>query len=126
MRRVMLQMNREATVHGFRTAFRDWAGEQTAFPHDVAEAALAHSRGAVERAYARGDLFIKRRQLMEAWASYFSTPAKASADVVPIEKGELKIQNISPVCLSEASLLRLAFDCRRGYRRRFGAPAVAF
>ena len=86
MRRVMLQMNREATVHGFRSAFRDWCGEQTAFPHDVAEAALAHSRGAVERAYARGDLFIKRRKLMEAWASYCSTPAKASADVVPIKQ----------------------------------------
>ena len=86
MRRVMLQMNREATVHGFRSAFRDWAGEQTAFPHDVCEAALAHSRGAVERAYARGDLFVKRRRLMEAWASYCASPAKATADVVPLKK----------------------------------------
>jgi integrase len=86
MRRVLLQMNREATVHGFRSAFRDWAGEQTAFPHDVAEAALAHSRGAVHAAYQRGDLLTKRRRLMEAWAGFCSTPAKATGDVVPIKK----------------------------------------
>jgi len=50
------------TVHGFRSSFRDWASEQTSVPHAVAEAALAHQVGsAVERSYARSDLFDKRR-----------------------------------------------------------------
>lgn len=59
------------TPHGFRSAFRDWAGEETAFPPEVAEAALARLVGdAVERAYRRGDALEKRRALMEAWALY--------------------------------------------------------
>lgn len=61
----------DLTAHGFRSTFRDWAGEQTAFPREVAEAALAHVVGdKVEAAYLRGDLFEKRRHLMDAWASY--------------------------------------------------------
>lgn len=59
------------TVHGFRSSFRDWAGEETAFPREVAEQALAHSVGSVvERAYRRGDALEKRRALMEAWAGF--------------------------------------------------------
>ena len=59
------------TVHGFRSSFRDWAGELTNFAREVAEAALAHSVGdASERAYRRGDALEKRRGLMEAWARY--------------------------------------------------------
>ena len=59
------------TVHGFRSTFRDWVAEATAFPRELAEAALAHIVGsAVERAYQRGDLFEKRRELMEAWADF--------------------------------------------------------
>jgi integrase len=65
-----LQIDR-ATVHGFRSAFRDWAGETTSFPREIAEAALAHVSGdATERAYRRGDALEKRRTLMEAWANY--------------------------------------------------------
>jgi integrase len=61
----------DITVHGFRSSFRDWAGECTPFPREVAEAALAHLVGdATERAYRRGDAIAKRRELMEAWASY--------------------------------------------------------
>jgi integrase len=61
----------DLTVHGFRSTFRDWAAECTDFPREVAEAALAHAVGdKVEAAYRRGDLFEKRRQLMEAWAAY--------------------------------------------------------
>jgi integrase len=73
---------RDLTVHGFRSSFRTWAGERTAFPPDLAEAALAHVIGSkTERSYNRGTLFEKRRKLMEAWASYCS---KAPADdVVP-------------------------------------------
>ena len=59
------------TVHGFRSAFRDWAGNETHFAREVAEAALAHVIGdAAERAYRRGDALEKRRALMAAWASY--------------------------------------------------------
>jgi integrase len=59
------------TVHGFRSSFRDWAGETTHFPREVIEAALAHRlKDKAEAAYARGDLFDKRRELMAAWAEY--------------------------------------------------------
>ena len=59
------------TVHGFRSAFRDWAGERTNFPREIAEAALAHVVGdATERAYRRGDALEKRRSLMEAWGGF--------------------------------------------------------
>ena len=59
------------TVHGFRSAFRDWAGEETSFPREIAEASLAHVVGDdVERAYRRGDALERRRELMEAWAKY--------------------------------------------------------
>jgi integrase len=62
------------TVHGFRSSFRDWAGECTAFPREVAEAALAHVVGdETERAYRRGDALAKRRKLMEAWAGFLAT-----------------------------------------------------
>ena len=64
-----------ATVHGFRSAFRDWVSEETAFQREIAEAALAHSVGdAVERAYRRGDALNKRRELMSAWAGYCLPP----------------------------------------------------
>ncbi len=59
------------TVHGFRSSFRDWCGEVSTFPREVAEAALAHVAGdQTERAYRRGDALEKRRELMEAWATY--------------------------------------------------------
>ena len=70
----MLMRRMEAgafTVHGFRSAFRDWAGDETSFPREVAEQALAHRVGdATERAYRRADALERRRKLMEAWASY--------------------------------------------------------
>jgi len=77
------RMDRDVTVHGFRSAFRDWAGERTAFPPDVCEAALAHIRGKTERAYQRADLFDKRRALMNAWSAYCSGPS-TTASVTPI------------------------------------------
>ena len=59
------------TVHGFRSAFRDWAGNETHFPREIAEAALAHVIGdKAEQAYRRGDALEKRRALMAAWAAY--------------------------------------------------------
>lgn len=63
-----------ADVHGFRTSFRTWAQEQTNFPREVAEAALAHViKDKAEAAHARSDVFEKRRKMMESWASYLST-----------------------------------------------------
>lgn len=60
-----------ATVHGFRSAFRDWCGNETHFPRELAEAALAHVIGdKAEQAYRRGDALEKRRAMMEAWAAY--------------------------------------------------------
>jgi integrase len=77
------RLHAEATVHGFRSAFRDWASEQTNFPRDVCEMALAHSiKDKTEAAYRRGDLLEKRRELMAAWATF--ALAKPAANVVPI------------------------------------------
>jgi integrase len=72
---VLERMNHtDLTVHGFRSTFRDWAAERTNFPREVAEHALAHSlRDKVEAAYRRGDLFEKRRRMMEAWARFCDT-----------------------------------------------------
>jgi integrase len=62
-----------ATVHGFRSAFRDWAGNETNHAREIAEAALAHVVGdAAEQAYRRGDALEKRRALMTDWAGYCS------------------------------------------------------
>jgi integrase len=73
------------TVHGFRSSFRDWAGESTNFPREVCEAALAHATGdRTERAYRRADALEKRRKLMEAWSAYLANPAPAGATVTPL------------------------------------------
>jgi integrase len=78
----------DLTVHGFRSSFRDWAAERTAFPAEIAEMALAHAVGsAVEQAYRRSDMFQKRRQLAEAWATFCNLPATGSGEVVPIRAG---------------------------------------
>lgn len=74
----------DLTVHGFRSTFRDWAGEMTAHPREVIEHALAHQlKDKAEAAYARGTLFQKRRRLMEDWARYCETP-QAHGEVVSI------------------------------------------
>ena len=78
-----------ATVHGFRSAFRDWAAEETSFPREVAEAALAHVVGdTTERAYRRGDALEKRRKLMEAWEAFCD--AKTSVNVAPLARGAVR------------------------------------
>lgn len=66
-----------ATVHGFRSTFRDWAGETSTHPREVVEAALAHAVGdATERAYRRGDALEKRRELMSDWASFLAVSSE--------------------------------------------------
>jgi integrase len=68
LRRLDIQ---DATVHGFRSSFRDWAGNVSNFPREVTETALAHVIGdKAEQGYRRSDALEKRRKLMEAWASY--------------------------------------------------------
>lgn len=76
-----LKIEPEPTVHGFRSSFRDWAGEATTFPREIAETALAHTVGdETERAYRRGDALEKRRAMMEAWAKFCC--GEATANVV--------------------------------------------
>jgi integrase len=83
--RALQAIRPNVTAHGFRSTFRDWSAERTAFPREVAELALAHAIGdAVERAYQRSDLFDKRRQLMTAWARFCAAPATAGERVVAI------------------------------------------
>lgn len=76
----------DVTVHGFRSSFRDWCAECTGYAHEVAEMALAHTiDNKVERAYRRGDLFEKRRRLMDDWAAYCVTGEVTIGDnVTPI------------------------------------------
>jgi integrase len=76
MEMVLRRMKIEnATVHGFRSSFRDWAGNVSSFPREVAETALAHVIGdKAEQAYRRSDALEKRRKLMDQWAAYCSTP----------------------------------------------------
>jgi integrase len=85
MEMVLRRMKVEnVTVHGFRSSFRDWAGNVSSFPREVVETALAHVIGdKAEQAYRRGDALEKRRLLMEAWAGYCEPKA---ANVVPIRK----------------------------------------
>jgi integrase len=72
-------------VHGFRSSFRDWAGNVSNFPREVTETALAHVIGdKAEQAYRRSDALEKRRELMEAWATYCEP--RAISKVIPLRK----------------------------------------
>ena len=85
MAHVVQRSGRRETVHGFRASFRTWASEQTAIPREVIEMALSHVVGsAVERAYARSDLFERRAQLMEMWAGYCTS--KPAAKVIALQR----------------------------------------
>jgi integrase len=71
----------KTTIHGFRSSFRDWCGDRTNYPRDVAEAALDHKLpSATEVAYRRGDALEKRRRLMEQWAQFLSSEPAARAE----------------------------------------------
>jgi integrase len=87
MRELLKRLGYKTTVHGMRSAFRDWCGEHTNFPREICEAALAHAVGnKVEQAYRRGDALEKRRKLMAAWGEYCSKPITADAVVTPLRK----------------------------------------
>lgn len=85
MEMLLRRMEIDVTVHGFRSSFRDWCGEVTSFPREIAEAALAHVVGnKVEAAYRRGDALEKRRVLMEAWAGFCEPDA--AGNIVQMHK----------------------------------------
>lgn len=89
MRKLLQQdMGHQAlTVHGFRSTFRDWCAESTNFPRELAEAALAHVlTDKTEAAYQRGDMFERRRTLMEAWAEFCLATSDPTATVVPFAR----------------------------------------
>jgi integrase len=80
---VMRRMKLTAVPHGFRSTFTDWVAERTAYPAEVREMALAHAIGNdTEAAYRRGDLFEKRRQLMNDWAMFVNTAPPIGDNVV--------------------------------------------
>lgn len=86
LKRIKSEGRPHFTVHGFRSSFRDWAAEQTNFSREVCEMSLSHAIGdKVEAAYRRGDLFEKRRKLMDAWARYCYQP-KIQGNVLKINK----------------------------------------
>lgn len=92
MSMLLRRMRREITVHGFRSSFRDWVGEETNFPREIAEAALAHTIGdSTERAYRRGDAIERRRELMNAWAAYIEN--KSGTNVIAISDRGSKSEN---------------------------------
>lgn len=79
--KLVKELGFDADVHGFRTSFRTWAQELTDFPVEVAEAALAHATGdAVVKAYARSDVFERRRVMMQAWCEYLSTQSGLASE----------------------------------------------
>lgn len=83
----MRRMEVDAVPHGFRSTFRDWAGERTNYPREMAEIALAHSKkDKSEAAYWRGDLFDKRRRMMEDWAAFVGRVETPADNVVPMNR----------------------------------------
>jgi integrase len=85
MEMLLRRMGVEVTVHGFRSSFRDWCGDRTSFPRELAEAALAHVAGdETERAYRRSDAIERRRVLMQAWDDFLE--GKAADNVMPFSR----------------------------------------
>ena len=76
----------DLTVHGFRATFKTWASERTSIQNEIVEASLAHTIGGkVEQAYRRGDMFEKRRRLMQQWATFCSSPPVVNTPkIVPL------------------------------------------
>jgi integrase len=83
MNKVMKRIGRSEVVHGFRASFKTWASEQTAYPRELIEVALAHTLGSLDEAYRRSDMMERRRRLMTDWSEYCGRPS-VEADVVPM------------------------------------------
>jgi integrase len=94
LRNVRTELKRPVTVHGFRASFGTWAEEEThiRFPRDIIRAALAHRiKNDTDDAYQRGDLLMKRRKLMDAWAAYCARPGvDAGVKVVPMRTRKVR------------------------------------
>ena len=89
LRRVAKRCGVETTIHGLRSAFRDWGGNETGFPRELAEQALAHVTGdATERAYRRSDALERRRKLMDAWSNFCERPPVDGANVVSLRAAQ--------------------------------------
>jgi integrase len=83
---VMRRLKLTAVPHGLRSTFTDWAAERTSHPTEVREMALAHAIGnQTEAAYRRGDLFEKRRNMMDDWSKFLNTPPANGNNVVPFK-----------------------------------------
>jgi len=90
MSMLLRRMGVDVTVHGFRSSFRDWTAECTGYAHEVCEMALAHVIGnKAEAAYRRGDMFDKRRRLMQEWALFCDAPVAEANNVTPIRAAGL-------------------------------------
>jgi integrase len=90
MSMLLRRMEQDCTIHGFRSSFRDWAAECTSYPHEVCEMALAHVIGnKAEAAYRRGDLFEKRRKLMDDWAEFCTCNSADDGKVVRINRAKV-------------------------------------
>ena len=88
LRALLIRAEANVTAHGFRSSFRDWAGEASTFPRELAEAALAHTVGdATERAYRRGDALERRRKLMDSWAAFLTHGGARAGNVRPLLTG---------------------------------------
>ena len=106
MLKLLERMGRDVTTHGFRSTFRDWAAEQTRYPREVAEMALAHAlESKVEAAYRRGDLFEKRAGLMAAWANYCGV-VRADATALPLRSPTKKRVKLGPITRSKRSCMK--------------------
>ena len=86
VRKLMNELAPGYTTHGFRSAFRDWAGNETEFPRELMEEALAHQLGSVEAAYRRSKAIERRRELMEAWSDYLNTHHRQDAVAAKSQK----------------------------------------
>ncbi|MDH7639398.1 tyrosine-type recombinase/integrase [Sphingomonas oryzagri] len=109
MAMILRRMDVLVTVHGFRSSFRDWAAETTNFSNEVCEMALAHAiPGKSEAAYRRGDLFLKRRRLMEQWGRFCAGTPETSVAAGP----EVLPQGLYPTEEERTSLLALLSHAR--------------
>jgi integrase len=93
IRNMLESIHTGITIHGFRSSFRDWCGDETNFAREVAEAALAHKVGdGTEQSYRRGSAIERRRKLMDAWAAYCArAPAKSLDNIVPLKQHITKV-----------------------------------
>ena len=88
MEQTLKRIRKGITTHGMRSSLRTWCLEQTSFAPAIVEAALAHKLGkdTTEQAYIRGDLFARRRKLMQAWADFCTKRAPAGATITPLRR----------------------------------------